>query len=61
MPMPPMRCCAHAWLSKASACYWRFDVLAGAGALVMTGAALARYAQAALGVVDSPLREACTH
>ncbi len=37
---------------------WHFDVLAGAGALVMTGAMLARYAQAALGVRDTPLREA---
>jgi serine-type D-Ala-D-Ala carboxypeptidase/endopeptidase len=38
--------------------HWHFDVLAGAGALVMSGAALARYAQAAMGVIDSPLREA---
>lgn len=38
--------------------HWHLDVLAGAGALVMSGAALARYAQAAIGVVDSPLREA---
>ncbi len=37
---------------------WHFDVLAGAGGLVMTGAMLARYAQAALGVRDTPLREA---
>lgn len=38
--------------------HWHFDVLAPAGGLVMDGASLARYAQAALGVVDSPLREA---
>jgi serine-type D-Ala-D-Ala carboxypeptidase/endopeptidase len=38
--------------------HWHFDMLAGAGALVMTGAMLARYAQAALGVRDTPLREA---
>ena len=37
---------------------WHLDVLAGAGALVMTGAMLVRYAQAALGVRDTPLREA---
>ncbi|MBP6899853.1 MAG: serine hydrolase [Burkholderiaceae bacterium] len=37
---------------------WRFDALAGAGALVGTAAALARYAQAALGGVDSPLAPA---
>jgi hypothetical protein len=33
-------------------------VLAGAGALVMSGAMLGRYAQAAMGLIDSPLREA---
>ncbi len=38
--------------------HWHFDVLAGAGALVMPGAALGRYAQAACGVIDTPLREA---
>ena len=38
--------------------HWHFDVLAPAGALVMSGASLGRYAQAALGVIDTPLREA---
>ena len=38
--------------------HWHLDVLAGAGALVMSGAALARYARAAIGGIDSPLREA---
>ncbi len=38
--------------------HWHLDVLAGAGALVTTGAMLVRYAQAALGVRDTPLREA---
>jgi serine-type D-Ala-D-Ala carboxypeptidase/endopeptidase len=38
--------------------HWHFDVLAGAGALVMSGAALGRYAQAAVGAIDIPLREA---
>lgn len=38
--------------------HWHLDLLAGAGALVMSGAALARYAQAAIGAVDSPLRDA---
>lgn len=38
--------------------HWHLDVLAGAGGLVMTGDMLARYARAALGVRDTPLREA---
>ena len=38
--------------------HWHFDVLAGAGALLMSGATLGRYAQAAMGLRDSPLREA---
>ena len=38
--------------------HWHFDVMAPAGALLMSGASLGRYAQAALGVVDNPLREA---
>lgn len=38
--------------------HWHFDVLAPAGGLVMDGAGLARYAQAALGLFDHPLREA---
>jgi CubicO group peptidase (beta-lactamase class C family) len=38
--------------------HWHLDVLAGAGALVMSGADLGRYAQAALGLIDTPLREA---
>ena len=38
---------------------WHFtDVHAGAGALLGTAASLARYAQAALGVFDHPLKEA---
>jgi serine-type D-Ala-D-Ala carboxypeptidase/endopeptidase len=38
--------------------HWRFGVLAPCGALLMSGADLGRYAQAALGVIDHPLREA---
>lgn len=38
--------------------HWHFDVMAPAGGLLMGGAGLARYAQAAVGAVDSPLREA---
>jgi CubicO group peptidase (beta-lactamase class C family) len=38
--------------------HWHLDVLAGAGALAMSGATLGRYAQAAIGVIDSPLHEA---
>jgi CubicO group peptidase (beta-lactamase class C family) len=37
---------------------WSFDAMAGAGALVGPAPALARYAQAALGVFDHPLKEA---
>lgn len=37
---------------------WRFDAMAGAGALVGSARALARYAQAALGDFDHPLKEA---
>lgn len=37
---------------------WRFDALAGAGALVGTLDGLARYAQAACGRIDSPLAPA---
>jgi CubicO group peptidase (beta-lactamase class C family) len=35
--------------------HWTFDVLAGAGALVGSAHSLARYAQAALGLVPTPL------
>lgn len=38
--------------------HWHFGVLAPCGALRMSGAALGRYAQAALGVIDHPLGEA---
>jgi D-alanyl-D-alanine-carboxypeptidase/D-alanyl-D-alanine-endopeptidase len=38
--------------------HWRFDVLMGAGALVMPAADLARYAQAALSPASTPLGEA---
>lgn len=38
--------------------HWRFDALAPAGALLMPIATLARYAQAAIGDFDHPLREA---
>jgi len=38
--------------------HWHFDVLAPCGALLMSGAAVARYAQAALGVFEHPLRDA---
>jgi len=37
---------------------WRFDAIAGAGALVGSARQLARYAQAALGVFDHPLQPA---
>lgn len=37
---------------------WHFDVMAPAGGLVMSGQALARYAQAALGQTEHPLQEA---
>ena len=37
---------------------WHFDALAGAGALLATAAQLARYGQAALGLVKHPLSEA---
>jgi D-alanyl-D-alanine-carboxypeptidase/D-alanyl-D-alanine-endopeptidase len=37
---------------------WRFDAIAGAGALVGSARALARYAQAALGLFDHPLKPA---
>lgn len=38
--------------------HWRFDVLMGAGGLVMPASDLARYAQAALSPASSPLGEA---
>ena len=38
--------------------HWHFGVLAPCGALLMGGADLGRYAQAALGLVDHPLHEA---
>lgn len=38
--------------------HWHFDVMAPAGGLVMSGASLARYAQAAVGAVPHPLQEA---
>ena len=38
--------------------HWHFDVLAPCGALLMSAAGIARYAQAALGVFDHPLRDA---
>lgn len=37
---------------------WHFDTMAGAGALVGTAAQLARYAQAALGQLEHPLKDA---
>lgn len=37
---------------------WRFDAIAGAGALVGSARSLARYAQAALGLFDHPLKPA---
>lgn len=37
---------------------WRFDAIAGAGALVGSARQLARYAQAALGLFDHPLKPA---
>jgi D-alanyl-D-alanine-carboxypeptidase/D-alanyl-D-alanine-endopeptidase len=37
---------------------WRFDAIAGAGALVGSARQLARYAQAALGAFDHPLKQA---
>lgn len=38
--------------------HWQQDVIASAGGLVMSGASLGRYAQAAIGSIDTPLREA---
>ncbi len=38
--------------------HWRFDVIAPAGALVMSARDIGRYAQAASGAIDTPLREA---
>jgi len=38
--------------------HWQQDVMASAGGLVMSGASLGRYAQAAIGNIDTPLREA---
>jgi len=38
--------------------HWRFDVLAPAGAIVMSARDLARYAQAASGAIDTPLADA---
>jgi len=43
---------------KRRVAHWHFDVLAGAGALVMPAADLARYAEAALRPDDTPLGEA---
>lgn len=43
---------------KRPASHWHFDAVAPAGALLMSGATLGRYAQAALGTFDHPLREA---
>ncbi len=37
---------------------WTFDTLAGAGALIGSAASLARYAQAALGLIETPLKAA---
>jgi len=37
---------------------WRFDAMAGAGALVGSARSLARYAQAAMGVFEHPLTDA---
>lgn len=36
---------------------WTFDTLAGAGALIGSARSLARYAQAALGLIDTPLAQ----
>jgi CubicO group peptidase (beta-lactamase class C family) len=38
--------------------HWRFDVIAPAGALVMSAKEIARYGQAASGAIDTPLRAA---
>jgi CubicO group peptidase (beta-lactamase class C family) len=38
--------------------HWHFDAMAPAGALLMNGADLGRYAQAAIGVLDTPLAAA---
>lgn len=43
---------------RQSVANWRFEAMAGAGALVGSAKALARYAQAALGVFDHPLKDA---
>ncbi len=38
--------------------HWRFDVIAPAGALIMSARDLGRYAQAASGAIDTPLKAA---
>ena len=38
--------------------HWRFDVIAPAGALIMSARDIGRYAQAASGAIDTPLRAA---
>jgi CubicO group peptidase (beta-lactamase class C family) len=38
--------------------HWRFDVLAPAGALIMSARDMGRYAQAASGAIDTPLKAA---
>ena len=40
--------------------HWRFDVIAPAGALLMSAKDMGRYAQAASGAVDTPLKAAFT-
>lgn len=42
-------------MTPKRATHWTFDALAGAGALVMSGNDMARYAQAAAGFIDTPL------
>ena len=40
--------------------HWRFDVIAPAGALIMSAKDMGRYAQAACGAIDTPLKAAFT-
>lgn len=57
-PKDPPRLAAGHDASGKPVPHWHFDVMAPAGALLMSAAGLARYAQAAMGVFEHPLSEA---
>jgi len=48
----------HRGAALMKTAHWRFDVIAPAGALVMSAKDIARYGQAASGAIDTPLRAA---